>query len=45
MVFYKERYQEEFHAVLSAGISYDDDGSGTYETSEIDYIKDNRLYR
>ena len=45
MVFYKERYQEEFKDVLNAGISYDDDGSGTYSIDEIDYIRQDRLYR
>ncbi len=45
MTFYKERYQEEFVAVLSAGISYDDDGSGTYTVDEVDFIRNDRLYR
>ena len=45
MVFYRERYQEEFAAVLAAGISYDDDGDGSYESSEIDYIRNDRLDR
>lgn len=45
MVFYRERYQEEFKDVLNAGISYDDDGSGTYSVDEIDYIRQDRLYR
>lgn len=45
MVYYKERYMEEFSAVLAAGISYDDDGDGSYETNEIDYIQAERLYR
>mgnify|MGYP001166723705 FL=1 len=44
MSFYKERYSEEFSAVLAAGISYDTDGDGSYESGEIEYIKE-RLYR
>tara|TARA_B100001057_G_scaffold382313_1_gene388335 strand:+ start:17 stop:433 length:417 start_codon:yes stop_codon:yes gene_type:complete len=45
MTFYRDRYEEEFKAVLSAGISYDDDGDGSYSTSEIDYVRQDRLYR
>jgi len=45
MVYYKERYMEEFSAVLAAGISYDTDGDGSYENGEIDYIQAERLYR
>tara|TARA_R110002020_G_scaffold475902_1_gene714009 strand:- start:1893 stop:2303 length:411 start_codon:yes stop_codon:yes gene_type:complete len=44
MTFYKERYSEEFSAVLAAGISYDLDGDGVYESGEVDFIKE-RLYR
>lgn len=45
MQFYRDRYQEEFKAVLNAGISYDDDGDSVYSQSEIDYVKTERLYR
>ena len=45
MVFYKERYMEEFSAVMAAGISYDHDGDLTYSTDEIEYIEAQRLYR
>lgn len=45
MVFYKERYMEEFSAVMAAGISYDRDDDGTYESDEIEYIQAERLYR
>lgn len=45
MVFYKERYMEEFSAVMSAGISYDTDNDGEYDASEIDYVQAERLYR
>jgi len=45
MVFYRERYQEEFSAVLAAGLSYDMSGDGTIDASEIDYNRTERLYR
>lgn len=45
MAFYKERYQEEISAAFAAGVSYDDDGDGTYEDHEIDYVRTERLYR
>jgi hypothetical protein len=45
MVFYRERYQEEFSAVLAAGLSYDMDGDGTVSSGEIDYNRTERLYR
>lgn len=45
MVFYKERYMEEFSAAMSAGISYDHDGDASYESEEVDYIQAERLYR
>ena len=45
MTFYRDRYQEEFAAVLAAGISYDDNGDGSYDVSEVDYIRQDRLYR
>jgi len=45
MSFYRDRYSEEFKAVLAAGISYDDNGDGAYDTSEVDYMKTERLYR
>ena len=45
MTFYKERYHEEFSAVLAAGISYDTDGDGTYSDQEVDYVSTERLYR
>ena len=45
MVFYKERYMEEFSAVFSAGISYDHDGDASYSTDEIEYVQAERLYR
>ena len=45
MVFYKERYMEEFAAVMAAGISYDHDGDSSYSTDEIEYVQAERLYR
>ena len=45
MVFYKERYMEEFSAAQAAGISYDHDGNGTFTTNEVEYIQADRLYR
>jgi len=45
MNFYRERYHDEFMAVLAAGISYDHDGDSVYETGEIDFVKQDRLYR
>ena len=45
MVFYKERYMEEFSAAFAAGISYDHDDDGVYSSDEIDYIEAERLYR
>lgn len=45
MAWYKERYQEEFSAVLAAGISYDHDGDSVYDDSEVEHIKSERLYR
>lgn len=45
MVFYKERYNEEFAAILAAGFYYDDDGDGIYEDGEIEYQRTERLYR
>lgn len=45
MVFYKERYMEEFSAAFAAGISYDQDGDGSYDTDEIEYVEAERLYR
>lgn len=45
MTYYKDRYQEEFSAVLAAGVSYDMDGDGDYTDSEVDYVSTERLYR
>ena len=45
MVFYRERYMEEFSAVMAAGISYDHDDDGSYSSDEIEYIQAERLYR
>jgi hypothetical protein len=45
MAFYKERYMEEFSAAMAAGISYDHDGDDTYDESEVEYIRTERLYR
>lgn len=45
MVFYRERYMEEFAAVMAAGISYDHDDDGSYSSDEIEYIEAERLYR
>jgi hypothetical protein len=45
MLFYKERYQEEFLAAAAAGISYDRNDDGVYATSEIDYVDAGRLVR
>lgn len=45
MVFYKERYMEEFSAVFAAGISYDHDGDSLYSQDEVEYVNAERLYR
>jgi hypothetical protein len=45
MVFYKERYMEEFSAAMAAGISYDENSDGTYADHEVDYREAERLYR
>jgi hypothetical protein len=45
MVFYKERYQEEFAATMAAGFNYDMDGDGTIIEGEIEYQRTERLYR
>lgn len=45
MVFYKERYMEEFSAVLAAGISYDENDDDVYDSAEVEYIEAQRLYR
>ena len=45
MLFYKERYQEEFLAAAAAGISYDSNDDGVYDISEIDYVDAGRLVR
>lgn len=45
MVFYKERYMEEFSAAMAAGISYDHNDDDVYETSEVEYIQAERLVR
>lgn len=45
MVFYKERYMEEFSAAMAAGISYDHNGDDVYDQAEVEYVKTERLYR
>lgn len=45
MVFYKERYMEEFSAAMAAGISYDHNDDGAYDESEVQYIEAERMYR
>ena len=45
MVFYRERYEQEFSAVMAAGISYDEDDDDTISSSEIEYNRTERIYR
>jgi hypothetical protein len=45
MIFYRERYMEEFATVMAAGFFYDDDGDGVYEEAEVEYNRTERLYR
>ena len=43
--FYRERYEEEFQAILRDGVEYDEDGGGTVSDSEKEPIHFLRLVR
>ena len=43
--FYRERYEEEFQAILRDGVEYDEDGGGTISDSEKEPIHFLRLVR
>ena len=45
MDYYKNRYNEEFQAVLRDGVEYDEDGGGTISDSEKEPIHTLRLIR
>ena len=45
MDFYREKYNEEFQAVLRDGVEYDEDGGGTISASEKEPIHLLRLQR
>ena len=45
MDYYKNRYNEEFQAVLRDGVEYDEDSSGTIQASEKEPIHTLRLVR
>ena len=43
--FYKDRYEEEFQAVLRDGVEYDESGDGTVQDSEKESMHNLRLVR
>ena len=43
--FYKDRYEEEFQAILRDGVEYDEDGGGTVSDSEKEPLHQLRLVR
>ena len=43
--FYRDRYEEEFQAILRDGVEYDEDGGGTVSDSEKEPIHYLRLVR
>ena len=43
--FYRDRYEEEFQAILRDGVEYDEDGGGTVSDSEKEPIHSLRLVR
>jgi len=45
MEFYRQRFTEEFNAVLAAGVSYDFDADGNIDAGESNYQQSMRLYR
>ena len=45
MDFYRQKYAEEFQAVLRDGVEYDEDSSGTIQASEKEPIHMLRLQR
>lgn len=45
MDYYRQKYNEEFQAVLRDGVEYDEDSSGTIDTSEKEPIHHLRLVR
>ena len=45
MDFYRQKYSEEFQAVLRDGVEYDEDSSGTIQASEKEPIHMLRLQR
>ena len=45
MIYYKEKFQEEFDLILREGVNYDLDSSGSYEESEKQSFYHGRLIR
>ena len=43
--FYRDRYDEEFQAILRDGVEYDEDGGGTVSDSEKEPLHNLRLVR
>ena len=43
--FYRDRYEEEFQAILRDGVEYDEDGGGTVSDSEKESLHQLRLVR
>ena len=43
--WYRDRYSEEFQAILRDGVEYDEDGGGTVADSEKEPFHDLRLTR
>ena len=43
--FYRDRYEEEFQAILRDGVEYDEDGGGTVSDSEKEALHSLRLVR
>tara|TARA_B100001287_G_scaffold14699_1_gene11079 strand:- start:19695 stop:20171 length:477 start_codon:yes stop_codon:yes gene_type:complete len=43
--FYRDRYDEEFQAILRDGVEYDEDGGGTVSDSEKEALHSLRLVR
>mgnify|MGYP003141543632 FL=1 len=43
--FYRDRYEEEFQAILRDGVEYDEDGGGTVSDSEKEALHYLRLVR
>ena len=43
--FYRDRYEEEFQAIMRDGVEYDEDGGGTVSDSEKEPLHQLRLVR